>query len=81
MDITVKTTRTYHITGTSWPNPFGTYGDMEDRANELRRPLEKRGLSKCFICHQPFDRSDNVYLTMVKAHRNVFLCGNCAARV
>ena len=81
MIVTRKTTRTYHITGTSWPNEFGVYGDMEDRANELHKPLEKRGLSKCFVCNQEFDRSDKVYLTMVKGHKNVFLCGNCAARV
>ena len=81
LEVKKKSIKTFQITKTSYPNPFSNYGDAEDRAKELGRPLEKRGFSKCFVCNQHFSREDDVYIAMVKWHRNVFLCGNCAARV
>ena len=54
------------------------YGDMADRANQLGRPLEKRGFSKCFICGHKFGGAEDAYIAHVKNHKNVFLCKGCA---
>lgn len=57
---------------------YSNYGDIEDRANQIGRPLEKRGFSKCFICGHKFDRAEDAYIAHVKKHKNVFLCKGCA---
>ena len=81
LEVKRTTTKTYQITDATWPTPFSNYGDAEDRAKEIKQPLETRGLSKCFVCHQVFKREDDVYLAMVKGYKNVFLCGDCAMKV
>ena len=60
---------------------YSNYGDIEDRANQIGRPLEKRGFSKCFVCGHKFDRAEDAYLAHVKNHKNVFLCKDCARLV
>ena len=71
----------YKIKSTTYPTRFSNYGEMEDRANELGQPLEKRGYSKCFVCGHKFGRGEDVYLAHVVNHKNVFLCWKCGKRV
>ncbi len=81
LEVKKKSVMTYQITETSWPTPFSNYGDAENRAKELGHSLEKRGFSKCFVCNHRFERDEDVFLAMVKGHKNMFLCGGCAQKV
>lgn len=67
--------KTYEVEST---HLYSNYGDIEDRANQIGRPLENRGFSKCFICGHKFDRAEDAYIAHVKNHKNVFLCKGCA---
>lgn len=43
--------------------------------------MTTKGLNQCFVCKKLFDYDDYPYLALVKNHKNVFVCENCAKKI
>ena len=82
MGIVKKTyTRSFEIVQTSYPASLGKYVDfVKARKRTFRYDGKLRGLTFCFDCGRDFTGNDEVYLALVKGHKNRLLCEKCAKK-
>lgn len=77
MIITKITTRKYDLyVCAKWQMTVGN-----TIAGRKRLHMSTKGLDHCFACNKTFDYKDYPYLALVKNHRNVFVCEDCAKKI
>ena len=77
MIITKTTTRTYEIYDCAeWDM---TVGDTITKREKVG--MKSKGLDKCFACKKNFEPSDYPYLALIRNHKNMFICEDCARKV
>lgn len=43
--------------------------------------MKSGGLDKCFSCKKKFESTDYPYLALIRNHKNMFICEECARKV
>lgn len=77
MKITKTTTKTYDIYDCAkWGM---SVGDTIVRREKVG--MKSKGFDKCFACNKKFNYDDYPYLALVRGHKNVFICEECAKQV
>ena len=77
MIITKTTTRKYDIYDCAkWQKTVGN-----TIAGRERLRMSTKGLNQCFVCKKSFNYDDYPYLALVKNHKNVFVCEDCAKKI
>lgn len=77
MIITKTTTRKYDIYDCAkWQMTAGNTIAQRERLH-----MSTKGLNQCFVCKKTFDYGDYPYLALVKNHKNVFVCEDCAKKI
>lgn len=77
MKIKKTTTRTYEIYDcVKWEMSVG-----ETIIKREKVGMKNKGLDKCFCCGINFSSNYIPYLALVRNHKNVFICEECANEV
>ena len=76
--VTKKYTKNFEIIATSYPTSLGTFAGVARKRALVFGDPKMDGLKTCFRCNRQFANDEDVYLTLVKGHKNVFLCKKCA---
>lgn len=77
MIITKTTTRKYDIYDCAkWQMTVGKTISSREKMG-----MSNKGLDQCFACKKSFNYDDYPYLALVKNHKNVFVCEECAKRI
>ena len=50
-------------------------------AGRERLHMSTKGMNQCFACKKTFNYDDYPYLALVKNHKNVFVCEDCAKKI
>lgn len=77
MIITKTTTRKYDIYDCAkWQMTVGnTISSIE------KMGMTTKEFNRCFVCKRTFNYDDYPYLALVKNHKNVFVCEECAKKI
>lgn len=79
MKIARTYTKTYDIYKSyKW---YTTFGETMITREKIYKDTHNKGLDKCFVCGYKFKDNDTPWLSLVKNHKNVFLCETCAKQV
>lgn len=77
MIITKTTTRKYDIYDCAkWQMTVGNTISSREKMG-----MSTKGLNQCFACKRIFNYDDYPYLSLVKNHKNVFVCEECAKKI
>ncbi len=77
MKISRTTTKTYDIFDCAkWEM---SVGDTILKREEIG--MKSGGLDKCFSCKKMFESTDYPYLALIRNHKNMFICEECARKV
>ena len=77
MIISKTTTRKYDIYDCAkWEMTVGNTISSREKMG-----MSTNGFNQCFVCKKAFDYNDYPYLALVKNHKNVFVCEECAKSI
>lgn len=77
MIATKITTRKYDIYDCAkWQMTVGNTISLRENMG-----MSTKGFNQCFVCKKKFNYDDYPYLALVKSHKNVFVCEECAKKI
>ena len=77
MIVTKTTTRNYDIYDCAkWQMTVGNTIAAREKVH-----MSTNGLNSCFACKRSLNYDEYPYLALVKNHKNVFVCENCANKI